>query len=151
MLLQCDCGANHGVNGPADLLQGICGYRPALTRAKQWHHTFLQAGLQTGTVNCPHCQRTTPVQIRVDEPSVWSHCPGCGWRLHADLLALAGSFPEKIRFARNHPRSYLEPTLQLEYEGAPASLVRTRSRTASAQLDLIFHATTFALLDAIAH
>jgi len=37
----------------------------------------------------------------------------------------------------------------MEYEGAPASLVRTQSRTASAQLDMIFHTHTFALLDAV--
>ncbi|MCB0121812.1 MAG: RNA polymerase sigma factor, partial [Caldilineaceae bacterium] len=98
LLLQCECGANHGVNGPADLLQGRRGYRPAWTHAKQWQHTFLQAGLQTGTVNCPHCQQTIPLQITTEEPSVWTHCRGCGWRLHTDLLALAGSFPEKIRF-----------------------------------------------------
>ncbi|MCB0126962.1 MAG: hypothetical protein KDE58_32100, partial [Caldilineaceae bacterium] len=149
LLLQCDCGANHGVNGPAGLLQGLRGYRPAWTRAKQWQHTFWQAGLHTGDVNCPHCHQTIPIQVTSDEPSIWTHCPGCGWRLHTDLQSLAGNFPQKIHFERNHPRSHLEPTRPIEYEGAPASLVRTQSRTASAQLDMIFHTHTFTLLDAV--
>ena len=159
-ILQCDCGANHGISGPADLLDGVRGFRPAWTRAKQWQHAFLQAGLRSGTVACPQCNHVIKLHLTAqtpkptfmgphaaDEQSAWAHCTACGWHLHTDLESLAGNFPEKVRFGRKHPRIKTLPIHQIDYEGAPASLVRTQSITDSTQLDLIFHATTFELLD----
>jgi len=83
----------------------------------------------------------------VEEQSVWSHCSRCGWRLHTDLTSLASNFPESVRFERKHSRVKTVPIHQLTYQGAPASMIRLQSRADTAQLDLIFHAITFALLD----
>lgn len=163
LLLQCDCGANHGVSGPADLLAGVRGYRPAWTRAKQWQHNLLQVGLRSGAVLCPCCHRAVNLQLTAqtplpaavgsnptDEPGIWAHCAACGWRLQTDLAALAGTFPVSIQFGREHPRRKTLPTRQIDYEGAPALVVCTQSVTDSAQLELIFHTTAFALLGSFA-
>ena len=80
------------------------------------------------------------------EPSFWTHCASCGWQLQMDLPALAGNFPISRHFGRAHPRLQTLPTRQIDYEGAPAVVVSTHSVTDSAHLDLIFHASTFALL-----
>lgn len=159
--LRCDCGANHGISGPADLLADVRGYRPALTRAKQWQHVFLQRGLCHGEVECPHCCRTAHVQLTTATPqltpdshaamapTLLARCTTCHWQLHMDIAAFAGSFPAHIHFGRQHPRVKTLPIHKIDFHGAPALVVPTQSITSNAQLDLIFHVHTFALLDTI--
>ncbi len=159
--LRCDCGANHGINGPTDLLAGVHGYRPALTRAKQWQHTFLQRGLCNETVECPHCSHMAQLHLPSTtshfapksqpetEPTLWVCCTVCDWQLQMDLAAFAASFPAHIHFGRQHPRVKTLSIHKIDFHGAPALVVPTQSITARAQLDLIFHAHTFALLDTV--
>ncbi|MBV7330802.1 RNA polymerase sigma factor [Chloroflexi bacterium TSY] len=160
LILQCDCGANFGVSGPSGLLEGVRGFRPALNRSRQWRHTFFQAGLRTGEVDCPCCTKTVKLHLNVhtpvpaffgprpaDEQCVWAHCTACGWHHHSDLGGLSGAYPEWLHFWRQHPRMNSLPIQQIEYQGAPASLVSVRSHNDDAQLDLIFHAKTFVRLN----
>lgn len=161
LLLRCDCGANHGIYGPADLLSGVHGYRPALTRGKQWQHTLLGTGLRNGMVECPCCSHTARVQLASPtaqiapeasspaDPTIHVGCTACTWQLHIDLAAFAGSFPTHIHFGRQHPRVKTLPIHQINFHGAPALIVSTQAITTNAQLDLIFHAHTFALLDTV--
>lgn len=158
--LRCTCGMNSCTSGVADIFAGIRSVRPALTRAKQWWHTFWQEGLRTGQVACLQCGRRLPLHLTIeapvptifglhqaDEQGFWTHCPTCNWGKQADLEALASSFPTAIRFWRNHPRMKTLPVHQIEYHGAPASVVRYQAMNDNAELELIFHAMTFALLN----
>lgn len=158
--LRCTCGMNSCTSGVAELFAGIRSIRPALTRAKQWWHTFWQDGLRGGQVACLQCGRMLPLHLTLetpvptvfgprptDEQGLWTHCPTCNWGKQTDLEALASSFPAAIRFWRNHPRIKTLPVHSIEYNGAPASVIRYQAINDTAELDLIFHSITFVLLN----
>lgn len=152
LLLHCSCGFNSCTRNVNGLFDGIRGYRAAMTRAAHWRHTYLQTGLREGSLTCLGCSQ--PVQVPLstapnlppplaalvpvlpDGFGLWAHCLHCDWWQQVDAEALASNFPATQAFWRKHNRIYTPPPRQVDYDGAPALVLRFQAHKSLAQIDL---------------
>jgi RNA polymerase sigma-70 factor (ECF subfamily) len=152
-----DCGHFAASGGP-ELLQGVRGYRPILTRVlTRLMHQYTR-GLATGTLVCP-CGRVAHVrqglphdtpeemvqQIR-GWPALHIRCPACGLLETNEIGRLTIDRPETQRFWRQHPHVRTLPPRELEVVGQQAVLMSVESVADSARLDLIWARDTLQVL-----
>ena len=157
--LRCpDChppGAHEGnVSRWPELLGGVKGYKPALSRLAAWGHEFYTDALPSRSAPCHRCGRLVELRLFMpqdgplrDMRGVHHHCAACGKTSDASLSALAFWQPEARRFWREHPRVRTLPERELEVGGRGAVLVRFEDLAGAAALDVILARDTYELLE----
>jgi RNA polymerase sigma-70 factor (ECF subfamily) len=151
------CGHFAGAGGP-ELLAGVRGYKPILSRVLATLTEFYTRGLAIGEVLCD-CGRVVRVEPRAPDdapaeaiaelggwPAVYIHCPICDFHSGADIARLTMDRPETQRFWRAHPRVHTLPPREVETGGVPAIVMRVQSVTDGAWLDLVWARETLQLL-----
>ena len=173
LLLKCP-GCSPGVNellSYNDLpdLKGIKGYKPLVSRLKNWCERHYWAGLRNGSIVCEGCGRSLPVRFgRYEDSPEWvlnmEGEEGFGWHwgtsdrivmllcapCHAicrtTLESLVLCLPEGRQFLQAHPRIRTLPSQEVETEGRPAMLVRFESVNDNARLTVAADYATFNVL-----
>lgn len=137
-----------------ELVGGVQGYKPALSRLAAWGHGFYTAALPNRSARCPRCG--APVELLLHMPldgplrdvrGVHHRCGACGRRPDASLAALAFWQPEVRRFWREHPRVRTLPERELDVGGCAALLIRFETLAGTAGVDVIHARDTYELLD----
>lgn len=128
-------------------LQGIRGYKPAVSRCLRLIHDLFQTSPVAGTVRCPSCRAQLPIRREVtpDTSSPWlrsAHfhvrCPVC--RLvddHESWHSLAWSLPEVRHFWQKHPRMRFFAGPEIEVDGSPAMVTGFESMATGARIEIV--------------
>ncbi len=155
LLLQCPDCSQQGVRNCLDAhkgnaLQGLRGYKPALSRVLDSIYRLFQVNAVDGVVCCPRCRSGMPIQVEsLSERSPrWGfsstisiRCSQCGIEGIDDSESwhsLTWSLPEVRRFWREHPRMRFLPVRETEVDGSPAVVTALESLTDGARVDAIF-------------
>lgn len=159
--LRCpDCNAEPddtltNVAEPGAVLEGVRGYKPALTRIMRWSDEFYRRALVTRTAPCWRCGRPCPLRMRPSpsappslrrERGMHVRCPACGANEEIALRHLALYLPEGQRFWREHPRIRTLPERAVEIDGRAALLLRFQSVSETAELAVVVARATYAVL-----
>lgn len=127
---------------PAELFEGVKGFKPALNRMDVELHKFYKHGIAGRTARCLWCGGAVPLRTGPDEASpfldVQTDCPHCG-RVSgiAAVSAVALSRPEAWAFQRAHRRVRTLPNREVEAAGVPAIVATIESVTGSAKLEVV--------------
>ncbi len=159
-LLRCPtCHAAPGLyqaqSGTTDILDGVKGYRPALTRFTTWMNQYLGSAIPNGMVTCRRCQRPTPLRqgFPAYAPSALEGirgihvlCEQCDAGSYESLDDFVLGLPEGQAFFRAHPRIHVLPQMEIDHNGTDAIVVRHASVTAHATYDVIVDRATYEIL-----
>jgi len=138
-----------------ELLHGVKGYKPALSRVLAWTDTYYRRGLATQRVACVSCSRSMPLQIglpegvpllRWDRQGIHVRCGHCHATYGQGPTALALALPQGQQFWRVHPRIRALPDRLVEAAGCAARVTSFESVTGPARLDVLSTYDTFAVL-----
>jgi RNA polymerase sigma factor (sigma-70 family) len=135
----------------AQLLKGIKGYKPALTRLLARIHEFYQHGVAGHTARCSRCGTQAPLRMSVEDfrgfHDVQTDCPRCGQTSGISTVsALALMRPEGRTFWRVHRRIRALPERELEAGGVAALVSTLESATGGAKLEVIFARETLRVI-----
>ncbi len=145
----------HSVN----ILGGVKGYKPALTRAYTWSHHYYRPNLLSLTVPCIVCGRSTRLQRGPSEhPSLppWhrnqhglfhqcEHCSPINYNWES-LEFLVLSLPEGRAFQKEHPRMRMLPAQQVEAQGRDAIVTTFESVTTRERFVVVSARDTYEVL-----
>lgn len=148
-------------------LQGVKGYKPLLTRLRDWCDRYYRTALKQGFIDCEMCGQAIPASISgfEDLPS-WARgekdllrcawhsndrvvntpCPSCKGSSTISLEGLVLSLPESRRFLQTSPRIRTLPRQQVEVDGQAALVTRFESVTTSASLTIVSAYDTYEVL-----
>jgi RNA polymerase sigma factor (sigma-70 family) len=148
-------------------LQGIKGYKPLLTRLRDWCDRYYRTALNQRFIACQMCGHALSVSVSwfEDLPS-WARreedLPHCAWRNNervvntlcpscemSSIISLEGlvlSLPESRRFLQTSPRIRTLPRQQIEVDGRAALITRFESITTSATLTIVSAYDTYEVL-----
>jgi len=166
----CSPGANEVLsynNLPA--LKGIKGYKPLVSRLKNWCERNYWAALQNGSIVCEGCGRSLPVAIgRLADSPEWALsrereerldwqwdtpdrvvtilCAPCNAVYRTTFGSLALCLPEGKQFLQSHPRIRTLPSQEIEAGGRPAILSRFESVNDNARLTVVSDYETYKIL-----
>ena len=150
-------------------LQGVKGYKPLLTRLRDWCDRYYRTALKQGFIACEMCGQAIPASISwlEDLPSwargekdllrcAWHNndrvvnilCPSCKGSSTISLEGLVLSLPESRRFLQTSPRIRTLPRQQVEVDGQAALTTRFESVTTSASLTIVSAYDTYEVLRA---
>lgn len=150
-------------------LQGIKGYKPLLTRLRDWCHHYYRTALKQGFIACERCGQAIPASISgFEELPSWARgekdllrcawhsndrvvntpCPSCKGSSTISLEGLVLSLPESRRFLQTSPRIRTLPRQQVEVDGRAALITRFESITTSASLAIVSAYDTYEVLRA---
>jgi hypothetical protein len=150
-------------------LQGVKGYKPLLTRLRDWCDRYYRTALKQGFIACEICGQAIPASISwlEDLPSwargekdrlrcAWHNndrvvntlCPSCKGSSTISLEGLVLSLPEGRRFLQISPRIRTLPRQQVEVDGQAALITRFESVTTSASLTIVSAYDTYEVLRA---
>ncbi len=142
------------------VLKGIKGYKPLVSRLKNWCEQNYRAGLRDGSIVCEGCGRRLPIYFgRLEDSPEWVQnreregrfggmwqtservvmilCAPCRAVYRTTLDSLALCLAEGRRFLQAHPRIRTLPSQEVESEGRRAILSRFESLTDNARLTVI--------------
>lgn len=149
------------------LLKGVKGFKPLVTRLRNWCGNFYWTGLREGAVPCDGCGRMLPVRIvREDDMPEWVReqnartrwacpyperhicilCETCRASYRTVLEYLALELPEGRQFMQSHPRIRTLPTYEVETYGRRALVTRHESVTDNAILTVVADYETYRVL-----
>ena len=149
------------------LLKGISGFKPLMTRLRNWCSPYYWTGLRDGVSACVGCGRTLPVRIiRVEDMPDWVRendytarwtcqpgerlvaipCEHCLASSTTVLESLVLGLPEGLRFQQAHPRMRTLPNQEVECAGRRAIVSRFESVTGSAGLAVVSDYETYRTL-----
>lgn len=133
------------------LLDGVRGYKPALTRLMVWAEKYFEDSLLSGAEECLDCGHRNPICVgRIEDAfeeipaklqkswTLFARCENCGSVANQTLYGLAFCSTEGRRFLKEHPRIWALPEQEIEVNGDAAIVTSMQSVTDSARLDLIF-------------
>jgi RNA polymerase sigma factor (sigma-70 family) len=129
-----------------DMMRGIKGFKPALTRLLQWSDTYYRQRLADRWLPCLFCGH--PSWLRDGLPSdipqpprqigpLYIECERCGETTSTAHAAIALSLPEGQRFWKAHPKIQLHSLAELESAGSSAIVSSFTSLNSSARLDVV--------------
>lgn len=137
-----------------ELVGGVQGYKPALSRLAAWGHGFYTEALTNRSALCPRCGGPVDLHLHMpqdgplrDVPGVHHRCGACDRKPDASLAALAFWQPEVRRFWKDHPRLRTLPEREVEVGGRAALLIRFESVVGTAGVDVIHARDTYELLE----
>lgn len=142
-------------------------FQPAFKRTMRALSQQLLQAVSVGHVSCPSCGTPVPFQVSGPKPdsswipdhrlrrSFWvrGQCPGCSQYaggFSADD-AVYWSHPTIQRFMERYPRWLNELDIALQYQDQPAILFRLSDHASRAQLDVLCHQQTLAVLAVFDH
>jgi RNA polymerase sigma factor (sigma-70 family) len=139
------------------LLDGVAGFKPALTRVVRWAGDYYRRALDAGQAPCTHCGQPAPLRAGypADHPfaALYAHgfhiaCARCGYpennsSLDMQLLAL----PEGLRFWRQHERLRPLPVREVEAHGQPALVAGFESVLDRARLEAVVDRARYTVLE----
>jgi RNA polymerase sigma factor (sigma-70 family) len=136
--------------------------QPAFKRTMRELSRRLSQAVLAGTVDCPRCGRLVPFEVGGPKPDTsWTPdhrvrrtfwirglCPGCGQGVGGFSAddAVYWSHPTIAGFIQRYPRWLNELDTALEYQGQPAILFRLSDQESRAQLHVLCHRHTLAVL-----
>jgi RNA polymerase sigma factor (sigma-70 family) len=138
-----------------EVICGLKGYRPILTRLSTLDHLYYRQGLRDGIARCRTCGTPTPVERSVPDDLAMRFgtslglvvsCHVCDVTRFASAEALVYSLPEFRRFWRAHPRVRRTTSQQVEAEGQLASITRIESLTDAAALTVVWAQQSYQVL-----
>jgi RNA polymerase sigma-70 factor (ECF subfamily) len=129
-----------------DLMRGIKGFKPALSRLLQWSDSYYRQRLAGRLLPCLFCGH--PSLLRDGLPSdipqppqqinpLYMTCENCGETASTAHAAIALSLPEGRRFWKAHPRIQLRSSAEVESAGSSAIVSSFASVNGSAHLDVV--------------
>ena len=128
---------------PAELFEGIKGYKPALNRLLSETHAFFGRGIAGRTVHCPWCGGEAPLRTSPAEASllryIQMNCSHCG-RMSGigTVIWRALELPEGRAFWLEHGRIHMLPDREVEAAGGPSIVSSLESVIGSARLEVVF-------------
>ncbi len=149
------------LRGPAlaRALDGVKGYKAALTRTDRWVHDFYRGALTAGSPPCERCGAATGVYRNVPNSAaappgfrgaegICIYCPACAAVRYITLAGFALGRPELQRFWRAHPRLRALPTREVELgDGGRAAVVTGfRDVSAHARVDVVLARDTYEII-----
>lgn len=127
---------------PADVVQGVKGYKRALGRQMGEFHRFFKEGIEERTAQCSWCGSDAP--LCVGDPNGLLHyvatdCPHCGRvREIGSVSFLALATPEGQLFWRAHKRIRTLPEVEVEAAGVPAIVASLEGAADGARFEVVF-------------
>jgi RNA polymerase sigma-70 factor (ECF subfamily) len=136
--------------------------QPAFKRTMRELSRRLSEAVLAGTVDCPRCGVLVPFRVGGPKPeTAWTPdhrvrrtfwirglCPGCGQYVGGFSAddAVYWSHPTIAAFIQKYPRWLNEVDTALEYQGQPAILFRLSDGESGAELHVLCHQETLAVL-----
>lgn len=148
-------GVFHSQASVRPLLDGLKGFRPALSRCSAWMDDLFRGAVAAGRAICRQCGHPTPLHLHLPAsapPSVRARrgmhvrCEHCGAGSYESLDGFALNSPAGRRFWREHPRIRTLPQRELTHQGAPAIVISFESVSGPAAIDFVVHRDSYALL-----
>ena len=137
----------------APLLDGVSGFRCALSRVMAHTYTYYERALAERAAPCMRCGHLTPLRLdlplqlqRLGLRGVQVICETCGCVPEELLRSLILTLPEGRRFWRDHPRIRTLPERELEAQGRDALLVSFESLRDPARLDAVVDRDTYQVM-----
>jgi len=136
----------------AEVLGGIKGFKPALTRLSAWWHHYNQRGLERGHTSCPVCTRRAQVTTTPppgthpgmsDLRGVYISCSACARVYCITPSGIAFHSAEAQAFWRANPRLRLLEERDMMVEGQRAAIVTLESVTSRARLEIALSRESF--------
>jgi RNA polymerase sigma-70 factor (ECF subfamily) len=137
-----------------DVLGGVRGFKPALTRLTAWADRYYRGALADGGAPCPRCEAWAPLRMVPPDwfPPELRHgrgihvlCPACG-PFDLSLGGLALFTPAGRAFWREHPRIRQLPEYELEAAGRPAVVSPFEDVAGNARFAVVSDRETYAVL-----
>jgi RNA polymerase sigma-70 factor (ECF subfamily) len=136
------------------LLNGVRGYKRAMTRLLEWSHDYFTQGIQQRSVNCMKCGRPAPLHLKMTNPFAERYhlqgvnvmCDACRVPLNRSLHALALSMPEGRRFWREHARVHALPLREIIFQNCDAYEIGFESVSRSARFETHVLRETFQVI-----
>ena len=165
----CTSGANELLSyNDLPALKGIKGYKPLVSRLKNWCEHNYWAGLRNGSIVCEGCGHILPVYIsnfedmpdwvrRQNATYGWTWpdnenrcvvilCEFCRSSCKTSLNSLLLCLPEGKQFLQAHPRIRTLSSQEIEAEGRPSILSRFESVSDNARLTVVSDYETYQVL-----
>ncbi len=140
---------------------GMKRVKPAITRLRNWIHTYYRHYLPVQAAPCMRCGQMIPLQFATSlqeidaelfsghwlkERGVYQVCRDCQLYNWTSLEGLVLALPEGQTFVRDHPRIRTLPEQQVGVDGQTAFLTRFESITDQARLEVVSASETFQVL-----
>ena len=142
-------------------LEGLRSFRPGVKRMGQFI-SEIATGLETGWSSCPFCGKQRTIQVLQpdeydrlyykpsDKPSRRSKivmmCHDCAVSVVTVVESSLWLHPAIQRFRSEHPRSFVEPEVIVEYGGQKAIQIRLTDIASAARLTLLVQHRTLDVL-----
>ena len=142
-------------------LEGLRSFRPAMKRMMRVIGEITD-GLEMGWSTCPFCGKQQTIRVLLPdeyqrlyyEPSdnfsrrsmIVMACHDCAMRVVTSVEGSLWLHPAIQRFKREHPRSFVEPEVILDYDSQKAIQIRLTDITSAAQLTLLVQQRTLNVL-----
>jgi RNA polymerase sigma factor (sigma-70 family) len=139
------------------LLDGIKGYKPALSRVMAWSDEHYRRELNHRTVVCLICGHPTALRDGwPDDAPVWpwalhtaplhTRCNACGIVMTTSHTAMALCLPEGCQFWQEHPKIHFRSVARIEAEGCAALVSSFESLGDSARFEVVSNLDTCAVI-----
>jgi RNA polymerase sigma factor (sigma-70 family) len=137
------------------LLDGIKGYRAAVSRLMTWGDTFWSDAAAGQLPICPacgqrlklhHCMHTNEADEVGTQVVLEAICERCDLRNSTLVRSFAQFRPQVREFWKRHPRMRTLPIVQREIEGQAASIVSFEEVTGGARIDVVVANASFRVL-----
>jgi hypothetical protein len=139
------------------LLDGIKGYKPALSRLMARADECYQRRLSHRTVDCIICGHRTALHDGLPDGvpmplwflqtvPLWICCEICGVGMTTSHIAMVLCLPEGRQFWQAHPKIHLQSVARIEAEGNAALVSSFASLGDSARLEVVTSLDTCAVI-----
>ncbi|MEO7911973.1 MAG: RNA polymerase sigma factor [Roseiflexaceae bacterium] len=129
-----------------ELMHGIKGYKPALSRLMTWSDAYYRRGRVGRALRCLFCGHPTllrdgqlsdePKRIHLMLP-LHATCAHCGETTSTAHAVIGLCMPEGQRFWKAHPKIHLRSTAEINAAGSSAIVSSFASLTDSARFDVV--------------